>query len=178
MASVSILPVDGSTLEAIGTTVQLPAVARDANGHTVPVEFDWASSDPSVATVDRAGVVTARGDGKTKTTASSGGFSDALTLDLSLRQAVVIVVTPSSSLLDAFDATVQLKAEVRDADGQKLSAPVAWNSSDPAIAAVDASGLATARGNGTAIVTARYGEVSGVATVRVLQSIETSNYAC
>ena len=171
VASVSLAPVDTSTLGTVGATVQLEAVARDANGHAVIVEFVWVSSDPSVAEVDRTGLVTAHEDGRTEIRASSGGFSDALALELALRRAARIVLTPPSSLLQAFDETVQLSVEVLDADGQELSAPVAWASSDPGIAAVGASGLITARGNGTATITARNGEASATATVRVMQRI-------
>ena len=172
VASVSLLPVDTSALDTIGATVQLQAVARDANGHTVPVEFDWASSDPSIATVDGSGLVMARGDGMTEIRASSGGFSDALTLNLSLRRAAQIIVTPASSLLEAFGATEQLEVNVLDADGQAITASVDWASSDSAIAAVSASGLIEARGNGTVTITARRGEAAGTATVEVLQRFE------
>ena len=171
VASVSLLPVDTSALDTIGATVQLQAVARDANGHTVPVEFDWASSDPSIATVDGSGLVMARGDGMTEIRASSGGFSDALTLNLSLRRAAQIIVTPASSLLEAFGATEQLEVNVLDADGQAITASVDWASSDSAIAAVSASGLIEARGNGTVTITARRGEAAGTVSVKVLQKI-------
>ncbi|MYE05723.1 MAG: hypothetical protein F4Y04_00605, partial [Chloroflexi bacterium] len=173
VASVVIVPGDTSRLNTMGATVQLQAVARDANGHTVTVEIGWTSSDPAVATVDAGGLVTAQADGRTEIRASSGGFSDALALDLALRQAAQIVLTPSSSLLEAFEATAQLQAEVLDADGQKIAAPLDWSSSDSAIAAVDASGRITARGNGTATITARNGEAAGTATVKVLQGIRT-----
>ena len=171
VASVSLAPVDATALQVVGATLQLQAAARDANGHTMPVEFDWASSDRSVATVDRAGLVTARADGMAEITASAGGFFDALTLELALREVAAVIVTPSSALLEAFDATVQLEVEVLDADGQPMSVPVQWASSDPSVAAVGASGLITARGNGTVTITARGGARSGTATVRVLQAV-------
>ena len=171
VASVSIAPTDISHLDTIGVTVQLIAVARDANGHAMNVEFDWDSSDPSVATVDGTGLVTAQGDGLAEIRAGSGGYSDALRFDLSLRRAAQVTVTPPSSLLEAFDATVQLEVEVLDADALEFPAPVDWTSSNPEIAAVDASGLVTARGNGAATITARHGEAAGTASVRVLQRI-------
>ena len=171
VARVSISPADTSNLNAIGATVQLQAIARDANGHAVTVEFDWTSSDPSVASVDGTGVVTAHGNGMTQITVSAGALSDAITIDLSLRQAATVVVTSASSLLEAFGATAQLQAKVLDADGQEIPASVGWASSNPAIAEINASGQITARGNGTATITARIGEVSGAVTVRVLQRI-------
>ena len=60
-------------LTALGATVQLTAEAFDANGHRVAgAEFSWESSDPSVATVDAAGLVTGVAEGTATITASAG----------------------------------------------------------------------------------------------------------
>ena len=48
---------------------------------------------------------------------------------------------------------------------------VSWTSSDASVATVDASGLVTAAGNGTATITATAGSVSGTATVTVAQEV-------
>lgn len=173
VARVIISPADFSSLNAVGATVQLNAIAHDANGHTVNVELAWTSSDPSVATVDGTGFVTAQGDGVTEIRAASGSIADVLRLDLALRPAALITVTPPSSLLEAIHATVLLEVEVLDADGQAISAPVDWTSSEPTIAEVNASGLVTAVGNGTATITARNGKAAGTATVRVLQRVRS-----
>lgn len=64
------------TLQAIGDTVRLAAAAADANGDRVAdVSFTWESSDPSVATVDPAGVVEAAGAGHATITAATGSVS-------------------------------------------------------------------------------------------------------
>lgn len=64
------------TLRAIGDTVRLEAAAADANGHRVAdVSFTWESSDPTVATVDPAGVVEAAGGGRATITAATGSVS-------------------------------------------------------------------------------------------------------
>ena len=55
-----------------GGTLRLTAAAFDANGHTVPVEFSWSSSNTNVATVDGMGVVQAVGDGVATITGRSG----------------------------------------------------------------------------------------------------------
>ena len=169
VASIGLAPVDSPVLYALDATVQLHATARDANGYTVAIAFDWASSDPSSATVDNAGLVTARGHGTAEVSVSSGVFSDSVTIGVSLYPTVT--VTPASSLLEAFGATAQLEVRLLDANGQEVSADVEWASSDPAVAAVSASGLVTAHGNGAATITARSGNQSGAVTVQVLQRI-------
>ena len=85
-----------------------------------------------------------------------------------------VTVTPAAVELNALGATEQLTAEVRDQDGQPMAgAAVTWSSSDASVATVDAQGLVTAAGNGTATITATAGSASGSATVTVRQVVST-----
>ena len=82
-----------------------------------------------------------------------------------------VAVTPATAELTALGATVQLRAEVRDQNGQVMTgATVTWASGSDAMATVDGSGLVTAAGNGTATITASAGGASGAAVVTVMQS--------
>ena len=82
-----------------------------------------------------------------------------------------VAVAPATAELTALGATVQLRAEVRDQNGQAMTgATVTWSSGRAAVATVDGSGLVTAAGNGTATITASAGRASGTATVTVAQS--------
>ena len=57
----------------IGETAQLTAEVRDQNGQTMTgVAVTWASSDPSIATVDATGLVRAVGEGGATITATAG----------------------------------------------------------------------------------------------------------
>ena len=81
-----------------------------------------------------------------------------------------VTVTPATTQLTALGDTVRLTAEVRDQNGQVMAgAAVTWSSSDPMVATVDAQGLVTAAGNGTATITATAGSASGSAAVTVRQ---------
>ena len=81
-------------------------------------------------------------------------------------------VTPSDVRFEALGDTARLVAEVRDQQGQIASgATVAWASGDPSVATVDATGLATAAGNGTVTITATAEAASGAATVTVDQVV-------
>ena len=83
-----------------------------------------------------------------------------------------VTVTPATAQLAALSATVRLAARVLDQNGQAMSGtPVSWTSSDASVAAVDASGLVTTAGNGTATITATAGSASGSATVTVAQEV-------
>lgn len=65
----------------IGQRWALTATARDAFGEAVPeVEFEWASSDVSVTSVDAEGLATARGVGEALITVTAAGYSDSVEL--------------------------------------------------------------------------------------------------
>ncbi|MDE2803838.1 MAG: Ig-like domain-containing protein [Gemmatimonadota bacterium] len=83
-------------------------------------------------------------------------------------RATTVTVTPATAELTALGATVRFSAEVRDQNGRVLAGvSVAWSSADASVATIDASGLATAVGNGTATITAATGSVQGTARITV-----------
>ena len=83
-----------------------------------------------------------------------------------------VTVSPATAELTALGETVQLTAEVRDQNARVMAgATVTWTSSANSVATVDASGLVTAAGNGTATITAGAGSASGSAVVTVMQSV-------
>ena len=76
-----------------------------------------------------------------------------------------VAVVPEAVSLGQFGQSVSFQATVRDADGVELpEAGVAWSSSNPGSIAIDGAGRATARHLGSAIITARAGDVLGSAS--------------
>ena len=60
---------------------QLSATVRDPNNNLIAdAEFNWASSNLSVAIVSSTGLVTARGNGQTTIIVSAGGLSHTITI--------------------------------------------------------------------------------------------------
>ena len=87
-------------------------------------------------------------------------------------RATTVTVTPATAELTALGETVRFTAQVLDQNGQAMAgAPVAWSSGNATVATVDASGLVTAAGNGTATITASSGSASGTAAVTVMQAV-------
>ena len=73
------------TLQSLGETVRLTATVRDQHGQTMTgVNVTWTSSDPSVASVGRDGLVTAAGNGTATVTCAVGAVSD--TADVTVQQ--------------------------------------------------------------------------------------------
>jgi len=82
-----------------------------------------------------------------------------------------ITVTPTSAALDAVGETQQLTAVVTDQDGATISSPsITWATSNAGVATVTSTGLVSAAGSGSAIITATAGPVNATAQVTVTQT--------
>ena len=149
--TLSLTPEDVA-FRALGDTLRFVAEGADANGH--PTAVAWSSSDPAVAQVDDSGLVTAAGNGTATITAAAGRTEMSAAVSVE-QEAVALSLTPEDVVLHALGDTLRLLAETADANGHPV--PVAWSSSDTAVAQVDDSGLVAAAGNGTATITAAAG---------------------
>ena len=83
-----------------------------------------------------------------------------------------VTINPPTVELTAFGTRAQLSVDVRDQHSIPIpGVTVIWATSTNSVATVDAAGVVTAAGNGTATITASAGPASGVAVVTVLQAI-------
>ncbi len=167
-ASRIVLESSSATLVSLGETVQLTATVQDANGQAVDgAAVTWSSSDEGVATVGAQGLVTAVSNGSATITARSGSVSATAAVTV-MQTAHGIVLEPQMATLTRAGETVQLAAAVLDLNEQPVDgATVSWASSDPGVAAVDDDGLVTAVANGSAGITASYGDISATARIEV-----------
>ena len=150
-----------------GETAALTATVlpTDATDKTVT----WISSNPSVATVSDAGLVTAVLEGTTTITASAGGKTAQCTVTVEKAFIAVTEVTLSqSSLILDEGATAQLIATVLPTDATDKT--VTWSSSNPSVATVS-DGLVTAQQEGTTLITASAGGQSAQCTVTVQKGV-------
>jgi uncharacterized protein YjdB len=154
IAVTGILLSDESLALEENETAQLTAEIQPANADEQGVT--WESSDPAVATVSSAGLVTAVGAGTATITATADGNSgQAASCAVTVTAAPVIQVT-GVSLSDAAKTltrteSYQLTAGVEPANASNQS--VTWTTSDPSVATVSPTGLVTAVGAGTATIT-------------------------
>jgi uncharacterized protein YjdB len=151
-ATIVITP--GTPVVTVGSQVALQAQVQDAAGQPVPgATVFWSSNDTSVAAVSSAGVVTGRKIGNAQIAASSGGQSAVVAVSVSPVAVASVAVLPSNATV-TIGGTVSLQAVTYGADGQVLTGrPVAWASSAPQVASVDASGTVTAVAAGSATIT-------------------------
>ena len=156
-----------TTMRAFDETVQLTAAVRDQNGRAISnATVNWASGDPSVATVSASGLVTATGNGGTRVTASAGTATGTAEVTVQQQVSSVVVSPPHASVAEG--DTLRLRAEARDArDNEVAGTSVVWTSANVSVATVDSTGLVHARARGTARISATAETISGTAEITV-----------
>ena len=129
----------------------------------------WKSSDATIATVSKDGVVTAVKAGTAKITASLEGKS--AVCQINVKKTVTGVTLDKSSLEMEEGKTETLKATVEPADA--INKEVIWKSSDTGIAAVSSEGIVTAVKAGTATITVatKDGSKSASCEIKVIKPV-------
>ncbi|MBQ6902921.1 MAG: Ig domain-containing protein, partial [Lachnospiraceae bacterium] len=136
----------------VGETEPLTATVMPANATNKNVSY--TSSDPSVATVDANGVVTAVSPGNTTVTVTTadGNKTDTCLVTVTAAPTPVSDVSLNHDTLSmTVGDTETLTATVRPTNATNKN--VTYASSDPAVATVDANGVVTALSPGTTTIT-------------------------
>lgn len=140
-----------------GGTERLEVTAYDDAGRTMTLAggtTKWSSSSASVLVVDDDGNVTGNQKGSAVVTARVGSKSATATVNVLAEPVATVAVSLETATLEVGQST-QATATLKDASGSTLAGrTVAWQSSNPAIAAVNASGVVTAVARGSATVSA------------------------
>ncbi len=142
VGSVTIAPSSASLV--VGASTDLDADVRGQNGR--PVFFKnvtWSSSNAAVARVDGKGTVTGVSRGGAIITATSGGKSATATVNVATQPAVSITLElDPDTIVPGFQ--FQAVATPRDASGKPVSGrTIAYQSSNPAVATINNTGLVT-----------------------------------
>ena len=156
----------GSTLPCIATKFFVRAPA--ASGANVTSLVTWTSTNNTVASVDASGLVTAHVQGSVTITAISGPFRGSLGITVTAPLLVRIDVTPGNTSLQLY-ATQQYAATGHYTDGSTadITSQVTWVSTVPAVAVINASGLAKAASPGTTQIQASLNSIAGSASLTV-----------
>lgn len=144
-----------------GETAQLTAAPEPAGAADFAVQ--WSTDNAAVAAVSDTGAVTAVGIGTARITARCGEICESCAVTVGVHaelarldtQILPLVVGQSAMLSPSVYPTVGVIDEA------------VWESSDPAIASVDAGGTVTALKAGTVTVTFRCGNAAASCTVTV-----------
>jgi uncharacterized protein YjdB len=155
-------------LYGIDRSQRLTARLLDSKGQ--PIEggrVTWASSKPDTATVDDAGRVVAKGEGKARVTASVGEITTDVPVEV-VDAATIEIVPGQVVLAGPVGTTLALAGSVKSSKNQPLSMRPTWKSSDEKVVTVTPDGALTSVGNGTTAVTAQLGELQAVAEITVM----------
>ena len=182
LAGLSVTP--NSTSIAASATFPLHAMGSYSDGSTKDLTSSstWSSSDPKIATVSAAGVVTGVAAGSITVSAHSGTFSSSAAITVSGGGGTSTGPTLSSIAISPANPTIpinttqQLTATGSYSDGSSrdLTTLVSWSSSTIANATVDLGGLVTGVAGGSATITATLGSVSNSTLVTVTAPTITS----
>lgn len=143
---------------AIGATRRLSAVAVAADGHPIfGAPIAWSSTDPTVASVDSHGLVTALSQGRADIVASYGGVASRALVRVSPvpRDLAKLAILPSAPLLTYLGQTLELRAVALDRNDNVLGEVLAtWEVEDAQVATVDRMGILVAMAPGATRVRA------------------------
>ncbi|HEY0263672.1 MAG TPA: Ig-like domain-containing protein [Granulicella sp.] len=158
VSGLSVVPT--SARIALGTPEKLSAIASYADGSHADVSSTatWTSADPTIATIDANGLVTAVGTGTVTLTGTIGGYQSQTTLIVTPATLVSVAMSPTSA--DFAAGTPQkfsLIGTFSDGSTQDLSPAATWTSSDPAVATVSNTGLAQGVAAGPVQISASFG---------------------
>ena len=146
-----------------GQTTQL-GLTYDPADTTDSVAATWTSSNTSVATVSKTGLVTALKDGSTTIKATVGNVSS--TYDIAVKEVKLTGIKMEGKALIHKGDTKALTVEYTPADTTD-DKTVAWSSSDSTVASVDNNGIVTAVKPGSAVITAKVGNYLATCAVTV-----------
>jgi trimeric autotransporter adhesin len=172
LASLQVSPASFSIPASLRTGIT--ATGMFANGDSLDLTgiVAWTSSAPSVATVSNApgsqGTATGLTPGSTTISAVFAEQAGRATLTVTNATLVSISVTPASMSISPGSAQ-QFKAVGTFSDGfvLNITSQANWDSSDIAVATVNAAGLASSAGSGSTTITASLNGVSGNAILTV-----------
>lgn len=161
MTGITVSPASATVKK--GTTLQLNTAKAPADT-TDTTAVTWTSSNPAVATVNANGVVTGVSVGTTTITASCAGFTSTATITVNNPLTGINLDKAEATMNRGTTLKLNATKEPADAEGE-----ISWESSAPAVATVDANGVVTAVGKGTATITASCAEQtkSCIVTVNV-----------
>ena len=159
----------GATSVAAGTALQLAAHGNYSDGTVADItsQVAWSTSNGTLATASSTGMLTTLQQGAVTVSAIKGSITG--TLIVQINQAAVSSIAVTGGAPTTAGSSEQLNAVGTYTDGKVLSITnlVTWQSSDPTVATISASGMLQALHGGTVTATATMGTVSGTATIAI-----------
>ncbi|MDO2949802.1 beta strand repeat-containing protein [Aeromonas simiae] len=175
---VSLQAIPPSANLALGTKVQLQAIATFSDGSTQDVthQVNWLSSAPGVIAVSLTGEANSVAQGNATVTAHSGSIdSNPVTLTVTSATVQSLQVIPATlNLAMGTQTKMSALATLSDGSVQDVSGQVSWSSSDPAVATVTSQGMVSAIAKGSVTIGANLQGISQSASLTVTDAVVSS----
>ncbi|MGH7702076.1 MAG: Ig-like domain-containing protein, partial [Gemmatimonadales bacterium] len=157
------------TAYALGDTLQLTALVADARGMAMlAAQVHWLSDDSSIAGVDSAGRVVARGPGVTSVTVAAGGRAARARVWVLPRIAQLVIEGDSVIRIPEGESR-RIHAMAWDARSNRITGVgFVWTAADRGVATLDSTGEIRAVAPGTTTVSATAAGLLAQRTVEVV----------
>ncbi len=170
-------PVTSVAIQAPATSIDIDDGTLALSATLLPNEAAnqpvvWSVDNPSVATIDANGLLTATSNGSVVVTATANyglGVDDTIAISVTNQDGIAPAIPVESLSLShpqvfftAYGDTQQLAAEAFPSNASDQS--VTWQSSNPSVATVSTTGLLQAIGTGTTTITATAQDGSGASS--------------
>jgi len=179
LSSISVTPASAVLAPTTSTNCVATGTFSDGSTQVITNIVTWTSSAPNLASVNRAGRVTAQSQGNATITAQLGSLNANCAIVVDGSPLTSIRVSPQTASIPqqtklAFVAT----GTFADGNTQDLTTSVLWTSSPASVATISnlpaTMGEATGLEPGAAAITALFGGQLGTATLTVTSATATS----
>lgn len=164
-----------ATTLAIGAQMTLVATGTYSDGSKKDLSAlaTWTSSSAATATAAAAGVVTGVAAGSVTFKAAYQGKEGTVAVTVVTPVTITAIAATAASGSVPAGNQVQLTATATKSDGSKqdVTKTVTWTSGTPAVATVDANGLATTIKAGTVVFTAKLDTLTATVSVTVTTAV-------
>ena len=171
LVAIALNPTAATVVE--GLTSNFTAVGAYTDGSTanLTTQVAWQSADGAIATIGaNSGVANGVAAGSTTLNATLGGIaSPNATLTVTTATVTAIAITPTApSVAKGRTVIFTATATYNNGTSGDVSGSVVWSSSNPAVATLDATGIASTLGEGGSVIGASgYGITSNSAALTV-----------
>lgn len=175
LTSIVITPANPSL--PVNTAQQMTATGNYSDGSSADLTslVTWASVSTTTATVSPTGLLTGKSAGATGISATLGSVSGSTLVTVTAPTIVSVAVTPVGLTLGiGINQQYTATATYSDGSSADLTNGVTWSSSDPTIASISSSGLATTVAAGQATISASVSGLSDQSTLTVVAAHLTS----
>lgn len=149
---IEIVPSQATIVGPPGTTFPMTAVVKSSKNQPIAARPSWVSSNEKVVKVGPDGAVTSVGPGAASVTAKLGDLQSAAEVSVLVHDIVRLELRPATALVRVGDSQ-KFQVAAYGADGVRVdNAMASFRSSNPAVATIDAAGVAAGVTAGTATI--------------------------